>query len=788
MKYLLIILVVILIPCYSYTQSTENESIYVHTDKAGYVSGETIWFKAYVWSNFFPGYQSSNLIIELTDETEKIVSSKQLPVFNGTSIGNIDLPLSFSQGVYYLRAYTKNTLTENGTAIFRKTVYIFNPSNIGNKNVNPAKRYDFEIFPSSGKLLEALNNTIWFKATDQFGLPVAVQGTVTDDKNQKLFSFKDLYKGLGRFELHPSINNLYTIHVHFPDSSTKIYSLPKVTTDGVIINISNNERGKAFTIDIYKSLKSNQDFTVLGLMGNNIVFEKKISPSKKIFSGLIPIKELPSGLMRLFVLDQNKKILAFGATFINNETIYLPVTIKTDTLSFFPKGDNVFTLNLPDSIVGNLSISITDYDREIHPIQNNIISELLLNQESKNNSLVSYIDLKNHSSLNSAIMELMVNTIDLKTVGSDDLFKGIVLNEILDTNFISIKGKVFTKRNSKLLTKGDLNFIFSGKNSAISVLSTPIEKDGSFLLKNLIYYDTATFKYQLNSKRPVEVIIKLDSAGKKTSEGLPKTDSLVVDHSVFNNPRVEENAKQTHTDLTSSFNNAKTLKEVRVKANRQTPAEQINNKYTSGLFRNSNMARVLDLVNDPPLSGGNLFDYLQGKFSDLIIRRISGSEYALSSRRPLSLNYPPQIKIYLNEQQSATDFITIIPLQEIALVKYYPPGNSHLSGVGINGVLAIYIKKQDDVQVSSESVLNSFVYPGYSEIKEFDYSDTLEQPQRQDIRTTLYWNPYVFFDGTQKDFKLRFNNSDVAKRFHVIIEGFSSEGKLLHYDKIIEEK
>jgi hypothetical protein len=693
MKYLLIILIALLISFYGYAQGYENESIYVHTDKAGYVSGETIWFKAYVWSNFFPGYQSSNLIIELIDKTEKVVSSKQLPIFNGTSIGNIDLPLSFSQGVYYLIAYTKNTLTENGAALFNKAVYIFNPSNIGNTNVNTAERYDFEIFPSSGKLLEGLNNTIWFKVTDQFGLPVAVQGTVNDDKNQKLFSFKDLYKGMGRFEIHPSINNSYSINIQFPDSSVKIYSLPKVTKDGVLINIADNEKGKVFTIDIPKSLKNNQDFTVLGLMGSSIVFEKKNFPAKKTFSGLIPVRELPSGLMRVFVLDQNNKILGFSATFINNETTYLPASIKTDTLSFFPKGKNVFTLNLPDSIVGNFSISITDYDREIHLIQNNIISELLLNQESRNNSFVSYIDLKNNSILSSAIMDLLVNTTDLKDVDSDDLFKGIILNEVLDTNFISIKGKVFAKSNSKLITKGDLNFIFSGKNSATSFLSAPIEKDGSFLLKNLIYYDTATFKYQLNAKRPEEVIIKLDSTDKNSSKGLPRTNSVTVDHSVFNNPTVEKNAKQTYTDLTSSFNNGKILKEVRVKANRQTPIEQVNNKYTSGLFRNSNMARVLDLVNDPPLTGGNLFDYLQGKFSDLIIRRISGSEYALSSRRPLSLNYPPLIKIYLNEQQSATDFITIIPIQEIALVKYYPPGNSHLSGVGINGVLAIYTKK-----------------------------------------------------------------------------------------------
>ncbi len=60
-----------------------------------------------------------------------------------------------------------------------------------------------------------------------------------------------------------------------------------------------------------------------------------------------------------------------------------------------------------------------------------------------------------------------------------------------------------------MLTKGDLNFFFQGKDSVTTFLSAPIEKDGSFLLKDLIYYDTATFKYQLNNRRAEEVIIKL---------------------------------------------------------------------------------------------------------------------------------------------------------------------------------------------------------------------------------------------------------------------------------------
>ena len=58
-------------------------------------------------------------------------------------------------------------------------------------------------FPEGGNLVEGLMNTIAFKATDEKGIPVAVRGTISNNKNEKITSFSSYHDGMGMFELIP---------------------------------------------------------------------------------------------------------------------------------------------------------------------------------------------------------------------------------------------------------------------------------------------------------------------------------------------------------------------------------------------------------------------------------------------------------------------------------------------------------------------------------------------------------------------------------------------------------
>src|SRR5689334_22651695 len=86
------------------------EKVYLHLDRDIYMSGETIWFKAYLLSDFLPDTISTSLYVELLDETSRIISRKIEPVLFYSARGQIELSDSLSTGSYFIRAYSPTML------------------------------------------------------------------------------------------------------------------------------------------------------------------------------------------------------------------------------------------------------------------------------------------------------------------------------------------------------------------------------------------------------------------------------------------------------------------------------------------------------------------------------------------------------------------------------------------------------------------------------------------------------------------------------------------------------
>jgi len=81
-------------------------------------------------------------------------------------------------------------------------------------------------------------------------------------------------------------------------------------------------------------------------------------------------------------------------------------------------------------------------------------------------------------------------------------------------------------------------------------------------------------------------------------------------------------------------------------------------------------------------------------------------------------------------------------------------------------------------------------YKGYSVIKEFyspDYS-VEKNNKKADNRITLYWNPAIFVDGINPDIPITFYNNDRTKQYKLVVEGMTTDGKMLMIEKIIAAK
>src|SRR5581483_4000629 len=74
-----------------YGERYPQEKVYVQFDKPAYNTGETIWFKSYIFAGIAPSAVSRNFYVELVDPTGKVLQQKLLPIYEGTSAGYFDI-------------------------------------------------------------------------------------------------------------------------------------------------------------------------------------------------------------------------------------------------------------------------------------------------------------------------------------------------------------------------------------------------------------------------------------------------------------------------------------------------------------------------------------------------------------------------------------------------------------------------------------------------------------------------------------------------------------------------
>ncbi|MDB5114941.1 MAG: hypothetical protein JWQ79_433 [Mucilaginibacter sp.] len=103
------------------------EKLYLQTDKNYYLTGDTLWFKAYLLNGDFltPSQKSGLLYVELDDAAGRMEKRIMVPVVSGIGWGNMELDeKEIPEGSYTLRAYTNWMRNFGEDYIFKKDIYI----------------------------------------------------------------------------------------------------------------------------------------------------------------------------------------------------------------------------------------------------------------------------------------------------------------------------------------------------------------------------------------------------------------------------------------------------------------------------------------------------------------------------------------------------------------------------------------------------------------------------------------------------------------------------------------
>lgn len=773
-----LMLVVALLVTVSTASAQLHERIYIQSDRNSFVAGETVWFKVYLLNSLMPGSTSTNLLLDLVDESGKRISSGSLPIFGATASGSIDLPLTLPQGIYFLRVYTNTKPDKNKYFSATRILYVFNPSG---KAAPVAAEPTCIFHPSSGNLVVGIANTIYVETRDPLGKPALTEGKIVNAKGEEMAVFTTDANGRAKFALLPGAGEEYTAHVRYAGGTVTKVSLPRPDETKVLLSVWEAPKARQFNVFIPENLRDGAAMSIKGYMDENLIFEKKFVANTAQVNARIPVDELPTGLLQLTVVNARQQKLAEAASLIMADSAFVPVAFTADTLSLSPNGKNVFTVTMPAGIAGSFSVSITDKDKTIYTEENNIATGLLLNQDSKDHAFISSANLS--GGIPKEQLDLLIGTTAWRdqSVAATDT----VIN--YDSAYITIKGKVLNKGNSKPLTKGDLSFTYTTRDSVTNMLPASIEKDGSFSLPQLIFEGNQLFRYSLNGDKWIELALNMDTSKPEDRFPLPfRKKDLTINKSLFADEEKMAVVKEMHTILLSDSISSTGLREVTVTARKVPPKQQVNDRYTSGLFRSMGSAKTLDLINDPPSPAYNILDHLQGQIAGLMISS-GGGNYTIQVNRQLSLTLMPEVRLFLNEMPTTIDFLKGIRATDVALVKYYPPGmGGGIPTVGIGAALVVYTKKPADGGTQMIGAMSQFKYPGYLLTKDFVNDYLQKNTLGVGRRNTVYWNPNLFPEEGGTIYKIRFTNSETAKKLKLVMEGVASDGRLLHFEKILE--
>jgi hypothetical protein len=750
----------------AWRQANPIEKVYLHLDRKDYFAGQTSWFKGYFISDFKPSARNSTLFVELINRSGTVISQKVLPVFNGVTYGQIDIPDTLSTGTYRIRAYTPLMLNHEKDFLYNTPIRVYGKNN---KSVNQANNANsLAFFPEGGTLLVGVENTIAFKATSGEGLPENIAASIVDNTGATITQIKSLHDGLGVFKLNPVNGKTYQAVWN-----GRSFPLPASSAKGIAVQFQSRKD----VINYSFASSGEPNFTpsyIIGQMQHRVLFKQPVDTNA---AGSINTSELHSGILQITFFNKEGMPLAERLVFVDNKEYIVNAVLNPKQVNTKARGKNLYSIDFKEPVNGNFSVSVTDDDyNEPGPRKENIISSLLLTSD-----IPGYVHNPAFYFSNATQAKEALDLVMLTNGWRRFNWKEIINNKppaaaYTDPGYISLSGQVNVRGSKKNFADRELLVWVATSDSGRALELVKTDAEGRFKMDSVVFFDKAKILFSdVMGNKSKFLTVKLD------------TDSL---YRTFNLPALQmPPAINTGTSLLNNMQGAYSsyargggvlLDNVNIEGRRLT-LEELEKKYVSGLFSGNINARTINLTGQfvPQL---NIFEWLIGRVPSLVIQRNS----QFFDNYQLYLRQQP-VQLFLDEMQMQdANLISTIPPNQIALIKIYP---QFIGARGNGAAIAIYTKRGEDLNQEMEASGDIVDYDGYSIIKEFyspDYSTPPDVDYR-DNRLTLAWQPEIAIASDKNtSIPVPFYNTDRTKKFKIVAEGVTKQGKLLLVEQTVE--
>jgi len=307
----------------SFYSENYQESVFIHTDKNYYLTGETIKLSVYCLNTLTQ--QSTGLsrvaYADIVDGKKNTILTARIELKNGLGSGEIYIPTTVPSGYVVLRGYTHWMRNFGPESFYHSVITIINPFRklptlVTPENTQPALTF----FPEGGQLLDGVPTNIVFQGKSAIGEPQDFTGELIASDSTVILTFKPSMNGMGNFQFTPEAGQQYVARMILPDSSITMHVLLKTSSTGLSLQVS--EKKSSFEISINeKAVTTNTPLQVLVHREATVFDSKSIINRDEATTWIVSKSSLPAGVFYVSIFNDAK--------LISQRAVYNPASATT---------------------------------------------------------------------------------------------------------------------------------------------------------------------------------------------------------------------------------------------------------------------------------------------------------------------------------------------------------------------------------------------------------------------------------------------------------------------------
>ena len=741
-----------------------REIPHLQLNKTTFLSGEKIWFQAYVIDQNSNKLHTntSNLYVSIFEETGKMKDQELIEIKNGIGRGSIAIDSSFTNKTYYIKASTNWMLNFKENNSYQQKITIVSSEKYKEEIVSTFSEedyFEFKLFPEGGHYVTNAENTvgILLKDANNKGLEIK-EGIIKNSDGEFIDTFSINKFGLGKASFYLPEDDSYSFIAELPNGIKIERKITEPRTIGVLLKTMQTANGVEILIEtnpITAALLKGKSYTLF--IHNTKTYKQfNIEFNAENAKYLIALKkaDLEHGINIITLFNEEQNAISERIIYNEHQDLFFDVNINQLATS----RDSIalrITNNSNDKI--HLSASFLPIKTKAYRPINTIKSSFILNPYVRGQieKPEYYFNSSNKNRLEE--LDLLLITQGWSKYSWKNIFKNPEKPTYEFENGIDIK---FSLNNP--LKKNHTVVVYSDANNLITEI-----KPGSqeLLLKNSFLIKDSKFHFGLKISN--NFVNKIGPS--LTSSNSSITDVLKTDFiKEPNKAELEVSNFKTLTDGVS------TLDEVIVKTKR---VKEENSAY--GFATMLTTFKMDKMV----VTGGDLvLDFLSFKRFDV---QITNGDIFIGKRRPdrnhsmssgESDNYTRQlraVRVYLDGNE-ITQSLWILDGLYLNTLKSISFGQDPSQ---FNEVIYMYSLSAKEYSRKNSTFKEFYLPVGFSKQIEYyspKYPSYLDQTYQN--YGAILWKPFITVNANSTyEFRVPINQQENIKMY---LEGISSSGKL----------